>query len=441
MSHGAQKRKFRSRTKLRARTLVPTLIALTFFAPFASAQTFSTLYAFGGAPDGAGPNGALILDRAGNLYGTTVSGGKYACDTTNGSGGCGTIFKVTKNGVGSIVHTFTDNPDGKEPYSGLLPTPSGTAYGTTYFGGSAYDGTVYKVDQTGTVTIIHNFLDRPDGRYPYLATLVSDASGNLYGTTENGGTDPFICFCGVVFKISPSGQETILHRFVGGPGDGSYPDAGLALDSGGNVYGTTFFGGSNCSGLGAGGGCGTIFRISPSGKMTVLYNFTGGVDGANPEGKLLLDSAGNLYGTAAYGAIACDPMNFGCGTIFKLDTSGKLTVLHTFTGAPDGASPVGGLIADPAGNAYGVTVYGGNALCGDNSLLAPGCGTVYKIGIASKLTILHAFDQTDGATPNASLVRDSAGNLYGTTSNGGNPICSYGRPPIVGCGTVFKIAP
>lgn len=441
MHRGARQLNFKPVNCLQARVLAPVLLTLAWLVPSASAQTFSTLYKFGGAPDGAGPNDSLIVDRAGNLYGTTLSGGNYACDTANGSGGCGTIFRISKNGIAITVHAFSDNPDGKEPYSGLLPTPSGAAYGTTYSGGSAYDGTVYKVDQTGAVTIVHNFLDRPDGRYPYLATLVSDAAGNLYGTTENGGTDPIVCFCGVVFKISPSGHETILHRFLGGPGDGSYPNAGLVVDSAGNVYGTTFFGGSNCSGLGEAGGCGTIFKISSAGKMSILYNFTGGTDGANPEGKLFVDASGNLYGTAAYGAMVCDPLNFGCGTIFKLDTSGKLTTLHTFTGAPDGATPVGGLITDPAGNAYGVTNYGGNALCGDNKLLAPGCGTVYKIARNGTLTILHSFDQTDGATPNASLVRDAAGNLYGTTPNGGNPICNYGRPPIVGCGTVFKITP
>ena len=175
--------------------------------------------------------------------------------------------------------------------------------------------------------------------------------------------------------------------------------------------------------------------------MTILYNFTGGADGANPAGKLLLDSAGNLYGTAAYGAALCDPLKFGCGTIFRFDTSGKLTVLHRFHGAPDGANPFGGLITDPAGNAYGVTNFGGIKSCGDNDLDPGGCGTVYKLAGTGKFTILHAFDQTDGSTPNASLVRDASGNLYGTTQNGGNPVCTYGTPPIVGCGTVFKISP
>jgi uncharacterized repeat protein (TIGR03803 family) len=175
--------------------------------------------------------------------------------------------------------------------------------------------------------------------------------------------------------------------------------------------------------------------------MTILYNFTGGPDGANPAGKLLLDSAGNLYGTAAYGAALCDPLKFGCGTIFRFDTSGRLTVLHRFHGAPDGANPFGGLITDPAGNAYGVTNFGGIRSCGDNDLERGGCGTVYKLAGTGKFTILHAFDQTDGSTPNASLVRDASGNLYGTTANGGNPICTYGTPPMVGCGTVFKITP
>jgi len=441
MIYGAFHQLVSAITYHRLRLLASPLILLTLLTPCASAQTFSSFYQFRGAPDGANPNDALIIDGAGNLYGTTTSGGDYSCDPTNGSGGCGTIFRIDQNGNGTILHAFTDNPDGKEPYSGLLPGRNGTAYGTTYFGGSRYDGTVFKVDQTGHATILHNFRSSPDGQNPYLATVVADAAGNLYGTTTNGGTIPFFCGCGVVFKIAPSGQETILHQFLGGPSDGSFPDAGLVLDSAGNLYGTTFFGGAACPNVGSSGGCGTIFKISPTGQMTILYNFTGGADGANPAGKLLLDSAGNLYGTAAYGAALCDPLKFGCGTIFRFGTSGKLTVLHRFHGAPDGANPFGGLITDPAGNAYGVTNFGGIKSCGDNDLDPGGCGTVYKLAGTGKFTILHAFDQTDGSTPNASLVRDASGNLYGTTQNGGNPVCTYGTPPIVGCGTVFKISP
>jgi uncharacterized repeat protein (TIGR03803 family) len=315
----------------------------------------------------------------------------------------------------------------------------GTAYGMTYYGGTSYDGTIFKVDQTSKVTIVHSFLAAPDGENPYLTDLISDAAGNLYGTTQEGGTYPIICSCGVVFKLSPSRQETILHRFNEGPADGTQPAAGLVLDPAGNLYGTTFFGGNVCAYSNSKGGCGTIFKISPSGKETILYNFTGGAEGANPAGKLFRDSAGNLYGTTAYGGIECDSYGFGCGAIFKFDTSGKITVLHTFSGVPDGANPFGGLIVDPAGNAYGVTNAGGNSSC--STLETPGCGTVYKIDRTGKLTILHSFDLTDGSTPNASLVRDAAGNLYGTTANGGNPICTYGTPPTVGCGTVFKITP
>jgi uncharacterized repeat protein (TIGR03803 family) len=428
-----------ARSRLNVRPFASLLGFLVLLTSIARAQSFTVVYQFSGAPDGANPNGSLIVDGTGNLYGTTTSGGNYFCDSTNASGGCGTVFKVDKSGTETVLHAFNDNPDGKEPYSGLLPTRNGTAYGTTYFGGSAFDGIVFEVDKTGKVTVVHNFVSAPDGQNPYLSALVQDSLGNLYGTTTNGGTIPFFCGCGIVFKIDPSGKETVLHRFLGGPGDGSFPQADLVLDSSGNVYGTTFFGGSACPNEGSSGGCGTIFKISPAGQMTVLYNFTGGTDGANPAGKLLLDSAGNLYGTTAYGAALCDPLKFGCGTIFKFDTSGKLTVLHRFRGAPDGANPFGGLIIDRAGNAYGVTSFGGIRACGNNDLDTPGCGTVYKLAHTGKFTILHAFDQTDGANPDASLVRDSAGILYGTTPNGGNPTCNYGAPPIVGCGTVFKI--
>ena len=234
----------------------------------------------------------------------------------------------------SVIHIFTDNPDGKNPYSGLLPSGKGTAYGMTEYGGTVYHGTVFKLDQAGKVSIIHNFLAGSDGENPCLTDLISDAAGNLYGTTSQGGTNPILCSCGVVFKLGPSAQETILHRFTQGPNDGTFPEAGLVRDPAGNLYGTTFFGGNVCRYSNADGGCGTIFRISPTGKETILYNFTGGAEGANPAGRLLLDSAGNLYGTTAYGGIACDTYGFGCGAIFKLDTSGKIRVLHTFSGAP-----------------------------------------------------------------------------------------------------------
>jgi len=282
------------------------LLTLALVAQPALAQTFTVLYQFSGAPDGAAPNASLVVDGAGNLYGTTASGGDLSCNSFGPPEGCGTVFKLDKNGTESVIHIFTDNPDGKNPYSGLLPSGKGTAYGMTEYGGTLYRGTVFKLDQAGKVSIIHDFLAGSDGEDPYLTDLISDAKGNLYGTTSEGGTNPILCSCGVVFKLSPSGQETILHRFTQGPTDGTFPEAGLVRDPAGNLYGTTFFGGNVCRYSNADGGCGTIFRISPTGKETILYNFTGGAEGANPAGRLLLDSAGNLYGTTAYSGIGCD---------------------------------------------------------------------------------------------------------------------------------------
>jgi uncharacterized repeat protein (TIGR03803 family) len=228
-----------------------------------------------------------------------------------------------------------------------------------------------------------------------------------------------------VFKvhIKPS-RETILHSFTGTGGDGALPMAGLVRDAAGNLYGTTVEGrayGGQCGGF---GGCGTIFKIDPTGKETVLYVFTGETDGQAPGG-LLRDLAGNLYGTTAFGGAGA------AGTVFKLDASGKKTVLYSFTGGTDGDEPVGPLVRDKGGNFYGVTNVGGGKGC------SSGCGTVFKLSKAGKETILYRFTGgVDGAYPVAGLLRDKAGNLYGTTLYGGDAkVCSPG------CGVVFEVTP
>jgi uncharacterized repeat protein (TIGR03803 family) len=220
--------------------------------------------------------------------------------------------------------------------------------------------------------------------------------------------------------ISPAGQETVLHSFFGI--DGAHPTAGLLRDASGNLYGTT---------TGGGTGYGVVFKVDTSGNETVLYSFTGGDDGAIPVGGLIQDAAGNLYGTTAEGGgDKCDA-GYGCGVIFKLDTAGNETILHTFRGIPDGAEPgYGSLIRDDKGNLYGTTTQGGSAYCN-----APnGCGIVFGLSTAGRLAILHTFTGlSDGAVPQGGLIRDADGNLYGTTYQGGVPNCD--------CGVVYKISP
>ncbi len=325
---------------------------------------------------------------------------------------------VRANGEGSrhIIHTFgVPNPaDGSFPYGGVLPDGEGNLYGTAVFGGTAGDGIVYKIDSTGRETVLHNFTG-PDGSEPE-AGVIRDSEGNLYGTTRVGGT----ANAGVVFKVDPSGNETVLHSFTGGD-DGNSPYAGVIRDSAGNLYGTTGSGGAGCPSP----GCGVVYKLDTARNLTVLYAFTGGADGGFPTGSLTGDSAGNLYGTTNGGGNTCN-----CGVVFKLDRSGNETVLYTFTGT-DGDGPQAGVIRDSAGNLYGTTDFGGT----------DGYGVVYKVDASGRETVLYDFtDGADGANPYAGVIRDSAGNLYGTTLYGGNvAACPATFFTPAGCGVVFKL--
>jgi uncharacterized repeat protein (TIGR03803 family) len=263
-----------------------------------------------------------------------------------------------------------------------------------------------------TLSVLYSFTGRRDGVSP-AAALIRDAAGNLYGTTSLGGD--VNCNngygCGTVFKIDPAGKKMVLHRFKGGT-DGAIPLAGLLRDRKGNLYGTTQSGGDpTCN---SPTGCGTVFKLDATGKETVLYSFKGGTDGAGPHASLVQDTAGNLYGTTVDGGA------FGWGTVFKLDKSGVEAVLHNFGVGADGQDPIGGLVPDAAGNLYGTTAFGGAFLN----------GTVFKLDKGGSYTVLYSFgDGADGAAPYAGLVRDKAGNLYGTTYLGGG----------YGWGTVFKL--
>jgi len=398
------------------------------------AQTFTVLYSFTGGADGAEPLSGLIMDSAGSLYGTTAAGGIFHNQTV-----AGVVFELDATDVETVLGTFSGvNGQGAGPLGTLVRDSSGNLYGTTFSGGyQNRTGTAFKVFPSGGKIGMHIFGKvGGDGMNP-SAGLVLDKKGNLYGTTTAGGSTGY----GVVYRLHiTSRKETILHTFTGKRGDGIDGFGPLIRDGAGNLYGTTFQGGTYGGACGSfPGGCGIVFKMSPAGKEKVLYRFTGGTDGANPEAGLVRDAAGNLYGTTTYGGGgACQNGSFtGCGTVFKVDKTGKETVLYRFTGGTDGANPFAGLVRDSAGNLYGTTYQGGNTGCQSQM---GGCGTVFKVDTTGKEIVLYSFTGgTDGETPFAGLLLDAAGNLYGTTAAGGTKnknVCASS-----GCGTVFKLTP
>jgi len=385
------------------------LLLIVGFQP-AEAQTETVLYSFcaqTGCPDGSNPRADLVMDTAGNLYGTTLYGG---------TSGVGTVFELSPSGTETVRHSFAaSHTDGHYPYAGLLMDTTGNLYGTAQSGGAKGLGTVFKLSPNGTETLLYSFCVLAacaDGYHP-RAGLIMDTKGNLYGTAFDGGAHD----AGAVFELSPGGTETVLHSFcqqMGCP-DGYYPQAGLVMDTNGNLCGTTLYNGAY--------GGGTVFKISSDGTATTFYNFctaTGCKNGRYPQAGLILDTNGNLYGTT-YGGGA-----YGKGTMFELSPSGAETVLHSFcarAGCPDGSHPRADLVMDTAGNLYGTTYDGGT-----NSV-----GTVFKLSPNGTETVLHSFaaNGSDGTHPYAGVVMDTMGHLYGTTYSGG----------ANGYGTVFKVTP
>lgn len=323
----------------------------------------------------------------------------------------------------SVIWNFGPGGGGESPAAGLIADPAGNFYGTASAGGAYGHGAVYELYATGGETALYSFKNGPDGASPYGAGLIRDMTGNLYGAAPGGGNFTGVCSsagCGVVFKVSPLGKETVLYTFTGGS-DGWNPTSALIRDAAGNLYGSAAAGGSY-SGPCATSGCGVIFKLSKAGQETVLYSFTGGSDGAFPAGSLIRDGAGNLYGTASGGG------THGYGVVFKLDSAGNETVLYPFTGGSDGAYPFTGLIQDVAGNVYGTTPYGGNFAC------SLGCGVIFKLDSAGNETVLYSFaGGTDGSYPGGGVLRNPSGGLYGTTTGGGD--CGG-----AGCGTVFMLS-
>ncbi|HEY0745288.1 MAG TPA: choice-of-anchor tandem repeat GloVer-containing protein [Steroidobacteraceae bacterium] len=301
--------------------------------------TETLLYSFAGTP-----YAGLVQGSDGNVYGTTASGG---------SSGRGTVFKITPSGTETLLYSF---PAGSsDPYTGLIQGSDGNVYGTTGAGGASDDGTVFELTPSGTETVLHAFpkVGSSDGKIPY-AGLIQGSDGNFYGTTYFGGSSAF----GTVFKVTPSGTETVLYSFAGGS-DGEHPYAGVIQGSDGNFYGTTYQGGAS--------GLGTVFKVTPSGTETVLYSFAGGLsDGANPEAGVIQGSDGNFYGATYLGGAS------GFGTVFELTPSGTETVLHAFAGgSSDGGNPSANLIQSSDGNLYGSTYAGGTS----------GYGTFFKVAL------------------------------------------------------------
>jgi uncharacterized repeat protein (TIGR03803 family) len=310
--------------------------------------TVTILYSFAGSSDGGSPDATLANDRKGNLYGTTIAGG------TNGNG---TVFKLKPDGKETVLYSFGTGSDGAEPFAGVVRDNAGSLYGTTFAGGTAGDGTVYKIALNGSETILHSF-NGSDGSGPE-ANVIIDSAGNLCGTTVRGGANDD----GTVFRIAPDGTFKNLYAFSGS--DGANPYGGVIEQKPGLYYGTTGGGGTDQAGV--------VYRLTDNGKQRVVYEFTGRQDGGFPSGELIFDPDGALYGTTVYGGNdgtnGCANRG-GCGVVYRLSPkAAKLTVLHAFTSGSDGASPEAALLIGQNGYLYGTAGFGG----ADND------GTVYRI--------------------------------------------------------------
>jgi uncharacterized repeat protein (TIGR03803 family) len=313
---------------------------------------------------------------------------------------CGAVFQFTPAGKLKNIYNFTGNgTDGAFPQGGLTLGTDGNLYGTTYEGGTTTAGTVFKVTPAGAVTTIYSFKGGSgDGAYPY-APPVEGNDGNLYGTTTAGGnTTACGSGCGTIYKITSAGALTILHQFS--ITDGYSPYGPLVLGTDGNFYGTTTFG--------TGANAGVVFRITPTGKFTLLFSFDP-THGQNPFPGLVQGNDGNFYGTTIDGGTT------GGGVVFKITPAGRLTVLHNINGTSDGRNPYGGLALGTDGNFYGATAYGGTI----NGSCADGCGTLFKVSPKGNYSVLYKFDSTTGAQATVTPFQHTSGLVYGDTTVGG----------------------
>ncbi|MGA8099705.1 MAG: choice-of-anchor tandem repeat GloVer-containing protein [Candidatus Cybelea sp.] len=364
--------------------------------------TETVLYSFQGGTDGISPYYGSLIYRGGELYGTTSAGGHA---------GRGTAFKITPAGAYTEIYAFAY--DGWTPEAGLTSRSNSgqNLFTTTNRNGANNYGTVVKITTAGKGKLLYSFAGGNDGASPIGG--LTNVGGTLYGTTTaGGGTGCGGNGCGTVFSITASGTESVLYSFVGGS-DGANPYAELT-NVHGTLYGTTFAGGADNTG--------TIFKITTTGAYSQLYSFAGGGDGSNPRGALLRVGS-TLYGTTVNGGTGCSGSG-GCGTVFKITTSGAYGQLYSFRAVGgDGSNPTGGLLL--VGRAlYGTTAYAG----------ASNNGTVFKITTSGTETVLYRFaGGSDGANPLAGLTNVN-GTLYGTTSDGGTGCGGSG-----GCGTVYSL--
>jgi len=413
------RRSSHSRFSQSVRTILAIVTPVALLLSAASASSTKVLYAFTGGNDGEYLDTDLVIDSAGNLYGSTVQGGTHSS---------GTVFQLSPSGAGwthTVLYSFTGGTDGGEPYKGVTLDTHGNIYGTAVTGGGGSCeggcGVVFKLtNSNGTwkQTVIHQFTGGSDGSGPGSG-LTFDAHGNLYGMTPTGGTYGL----GTVYQLQPQSNGTwilnVIHTFTGG-NDGSSASAGrLILDRAGNLYGVTTVGGAN--------GEGVAFEITHANgtwTLTPLYAFKGQPDGAFPYGGLLFDNAGNLYGTTYYAGV------HDFGTVYKLTHANGAwheTVLYSFKGNTDGSAPISTLVSDSAGNLYGTTSDGGTSCA---------CGTIFKLTPNANGTWTESVPYRFPGSPGAGfsyngMVADTAGNFYGATTHGGS----------ANDGTVYKFTP
>jgi len=378
------------------------LFAMLFVALPAQAQVpqYAVLFDFAQTTEGSYPDTPLILDSRRNLFGAAAYGGADAL---------GVVFKLAPDSLEHAIYSFKGGTDGALPV-GLMLANDGNFYGTTYFGGDGAGGnygTVFKLSPKGSEQVLYAFTGQTDGSNP-LAGLVMDSQGNLYGTLYFG-SDRACGTCGAVFKVTPDGTETVFHNFPASSEDGRELVGGLAIDSAGNLYGTTLSGGSY--------NLGAIFELTPDGTESILYNFTNETGGPSINNTLILDQSGNLYGTAT--------QLFSYGSVYKFAPStSTLTTLYTFGKLSNGAYPEGPLSLDSQGNLYGTTIA---AVKGSGYN-----GTVFKITAPGKLTTLHRFKSNEiGQTPSEGVTVGAEGTLYGTAATTAED----------GAGIVFSIMP
>jgi uncharacterized repeat protein (TIGR03803 family) len=373
------------------------VLLLTVATATSSHAQFSVLHNFGTkSGDGTNPSysGIVAQGRDGNMYSTTGNGG-----TNN----LGTVFKVTPAGKLTVIYSF-DGTHGSEPYGGLTLGTDGNFYGTAFGGGKFSYGTVFKITPGGSLTVLFNFTGGNDGSNPH-APPIEGTDGNFYGTTRTGGTN---IYYGTVYKITPSGLFTTLYSFDVTP-HGDYPVAPLVQGTDGNFYGTTVNGGASNQGI--------VFRITSSGKLTVLYSF--GTTGSQPYSPIIQGTDGNFYGTTAFGGSA------GGGIAFKITPTGKLTVLYNFGVGSGPAVPYAGLVQATDGLFYGNTYQGGTM----------GDGTIFRMSAIGQISSLYDFDSTTGAIPEVTLLQHTNGILYGDTYEGGTSKPACGN---VGCGVFYR---